>query len=121
MARYIITQTQSHNLIYKILDEEFTTTEKEENPYNPNAYVLNIFNKQNKDLLVYFWYGPGEDDDGNPHNGVGSLHIDYTLIDFFRKYLNLRETKTMDIVADWVSEKYDVDIDEVAIHPTKQE
>lgn len=121
MARYIITQTQSHNLIYKILDEEFIKTEEKENPYTSNAYRLHIFNKNNKDLLVYYWYGPGENDEGVLHNGVGVLHIDYTLIDFFRKFFNLRETKTMDIVADWVSEKYNVDIDEVSIYPSKQE
>lgn len=110
MARYIITQTQLHNLIYKILDEDFVKIEREQDPYR-----LEFFDRKNKNKLTYIWFEPGEDDDGNPHNGVGSLHIHKELSEFFRKVLSMRISKVMDIIADWVSEKYDVDIDEVSI------
>lgn len=115
MARYIITQTQLHNLIYKILDEDFVETRREQNPYLDSAYSLKFFNKKNKNLLTYYWYGPGEDDEGIEHNGIGSLHIHEELSGFFRKVLSVRVSKIMDIIADWVSEKYDIDIDEVEI------
>lgn len=115
MARYIITQTQLRNLIYKILDEDFVKVEREQNPYLDSAYSLKFFNKKNKILLTYYWFGPGEDDEGIEHNGVGSLYVHEELSEFFRKVLSVRVSKVMDIIADWVSEKYDVDIDEVDI------
>jgi hypothetical protein len=34
--------------------------------------------------------------------------------------VSIRETKVMDVVADWFSEKFDVDIDEVSIYPHRR-
>jgi hypothetical protein len=34
--------------------------------------------------------------------------------------ITIRETKVVDIIADWVSQKFDVDIDEVSIYPKRK-
>jgi hypothetical protein len=119
--RYIISQSQFHTLIYKYLNGIFSNKnfKKEINPYvkDGNTWRVDMFNDSGKRLLTYFWYGPGEDDDGNPHNGVGSLHIHYELLDSLRAPLGVRESKIQDIIADWVSETLDADIDEVSISP----
>jgi len=117
MARYIITQTQLHNIIYKYLDNMFEdiTLNREINPYNSDAYRLEL-----GDYIKYFYYGPGEYDDGEPHYGVGMLHIHPDIVDTLRQMISVRESKVVDIVADWFSEKFDVDIDETSVYPQRK-
>ena len=119
--RYIITPSQFHNLIYKFLEDMFSNKDfrKEINPYvkDGNTWRVDMFNDSGKRLLTYFWFGPGEDDDGNPHNGVGNLHVNPEIVDTLRNIFSVRESKILDIIADWVSETLNADIDEVSISP----
>lgn len=121
--RYIITQTQLHTLVYKYLNDIFSNKDfrEEINPYvqDGSTYSIDMVSDEGEKLLTYFWYGPGEYDDGTPHNGVGSLHIHHNIVDMFVKMFSIRESKVLDIVADWVSETLGGDIDEVDIHPKK--
>jgi len=41
-------------------------------------------------------------------------------MDFIRNTFSIRQGKALDIIGDWVSEKFDVDIDEVDIYPTRK-
>lgn len=120
--RYIITQTQLHKLVYKYLDDLIVTDNKEQNPYNKDAYRIDMYDKNNKNLISYFWYGPGEwdDDEDTPHNGVGSIHVHPDIVDVLRQTIKIRQTKVADIVADWVSDKYNIDIDEISIYPERK-
>ena len=126
--RYIITQTQLHTLIYKYLDEMFSSQDfrKEINPYvkDGNTWRIDMYSDEGEELLSYFWYGPGnswDDDEDTPaHNGVGNLHIHHKIADTLRKTFSIRESKVLDIVADWVSETLGADIDEIAIYPERK-
>lgn len=121
--RYIITQTQLHTLVYKYLNDIFSNKDfrEEINPFfqDGSTYSIDMVSDEGEKLLTYFWYGPGEYDDGTPHNGVGSLHIHHNIVDMFVKMFSIRESKVLDIVADWVSQTLGGDIDEVDIHPKK--
>ena len=88
----------------------------EVNPLNPNAYRIEM----GDDLITYFYYGPGEYDDGEPHYGIGSLHVHPDIVDTLRKLIKIRESKVVDIVADWFSEKFGVDVDETSIYPYRK-
>lgn len=122
--RYIISPSQFHNLIYKYLDDMFSEKKfkKEINPYvkDGNTWHIDLSSDSGKNLISYFWYGPGEDDDGNIHSGVGSLQIHYNLLDSLRGFLGIRESKIQDIIADWVSETLNVDVDEISIYPARR-
>lgn len=122
--RYIITQTQLHSVIYKYLDDIFSKKDfkKEIITYakDGNTFIIDMISDEGQELLKYFWYGPGEYDDGTPHNGLGSLHIHHNIVDMFVKMFSIRESKVLDIVADWVSETLGGDIDEIAIHPNNR-
>ena len=122
--RYIINLSQAHTLIFKFLDYEFSDKNfvKELNPYykDGNTYTIEIFNNSEDLKMTYFWYGPGEYDDGTPHNGTGSLHINPDLVDNLRRSLSLRESKIIDIIADWVTEKLNMDIDEIELYPNRE-
>lgn len=115
--RYIITQSQFHKLIYSYLDGQFTIGDfrKEINPYDRTGktYSVKMFDDTGKELITYFWYPPGEDDDGVPHNGIGNVYIGKALIGTLKDIFVVRESKILDIIGDWVSERFEVDVDEV--------
>ena len=122
--RYIITQSQLHTLVYSYLDEMFSNEdfERKINEYDKsgNTWRIHMNDDNGNEKIVYFWFGPGEDDDGNPHNGTGSLHVHPDVADFIRNTFSIRQGKALDIIGDWVSEKFNVDIDEVDIYPTRK-
>jgi hypothetical protein len=72
--------------------------------------------------VTYYYYGPGtyDDDDDTKHNGVGELSIHADLIDTLRELISIRQTKVFDLISDWFSEKYNVDVDEVSIYPERK-
>jgi hypothetical protein len=119
--RYIITTTQLHRIIYKYLDDLFGGLEpkKEVNPYDPRSYKIELISDDGVETIDYWWYAPGEYDDGQTHNGIGNLQIHPMVVDNLRGSISIRETKVMDIVADWFSEKFNVDIDETVIYPSR--
>ena len=115
--RYIITSSQMHQVVYQYLDNMFKNVKpnKQINPYNPNAYRIDL-----GEYISYFYYGPGEYDDGNIHYGVGSIHIHPEIVDTLRQIIKIRESKVLDIVSDWFSEKFEVDIDETSVYPERK-
>jgi hypothetical protein len=118
--RYVITQSQLHTLVYKYLDGLFAKNNfQKNNLYGESGkdWRIDMFDKDGTNLLSYFWFGPGEYDDGTPHNGVGSLHVHPNIADFIRRTFSVREGKALDIVGDWVSEKLGGDIDEISVYP----
>jgi len=121
--RYIITPTQFHNLVYGYLNEMFGKKDfkKEQEPYaqDDDNWRIKMFDDSGKELISYFWYGPGEYDDGTLHNGIGSLHVNPKIVDFIRNTFSLRESRVLDIIADWVTETLDVDIDEISVFPKR--
>jgi hypothetical protein len=122
--RYIITQSQLHKLVYSYLDEQFSNEDfrRETNEYDKsgNTWRIRMFDNNGNEKISYFWFGPGEDDEGNPHNGVGSIHVHPDIADFIRNTFSIREGKAVDIIADWVSEKFNVDIDEIDVYPNRK-
>ena len=122
--RYIITQGQLHRVVYKYLDLIFgdVKSDKRVNSYNSDSYRLDLRDKKSNKTISYFYDGPGtyDDDDDTKHNGIGSLHIHPDIVDNLRNNISVRETKVLDLISDWFSEKYDVDVDEVSIYPSRQ-
>lgn len=121
--RYIITPTQLHNLIYRFLGDMFTKRDfrKEVNPYvsDGNTWHIDMFDDKGKRLISYYWYGPGVDDDDQEHHGTGSLLVHPSIVDKLRSNLGIRESRVLDVIADWVSETLESDIDEIDIYPQR--
>lgn len=119
--RYVITQNQFHRLIYVYLNDMFSKKDfrKELNPYvtDGNTWRVDLFNDKGRPVMSYYWYGPGEYDNGVPHNGVGELSVHYEIVNTLKGIFQIRTSKILDIVADWVSETLNVDIDDVDIYP----
>ncbi len=120
MARYVITDNQSKEVIHKYLDKNIVKFEKEVNPYNNSSYTIQMIDKKGDRLLYYIWYGAGgayDDDDDTVHNGIGSLQVHPNIVDLFRQMFKLRVSKILDIILEWVDGKVEDEVDEVTIYP----
>lgn len=119
--RYVITKDQFHKIVYGILDEmlEGGGVKREENPYSNGAYRIHMYNSNDQEIIVYFYFPPGEDDDGNPHDGIGNIHVNWEINEKITKIFSLRQSKVLDIIANWVTDKFGVDVDEVDVYPKK--
>jgi hypothetical protein len=125
VMRYVISQSQFHKLIYKTLDSIFSEDKfkKEVNPYveDGNTWRIYMYDENGKELISYFWYGSGGTyDDDTQHNGIGSIHVHYELVDLLRTTFSIRESKVLDIIADWLSQKLNVDVDEISLYPHRK-
>lgn len=122
--RYIITQGQFHNVVYKFLDNVFGDAkfDKEFNYYNSDSYRVDLKDKKGRGTISYFYYAPEEydDDDVTKHNGISSLHVHPDIVDTLRSNVSVRESKVLDLISDWFSEKYNVDVDEISIYPERK-
>lgn len=120
--RYIITQGQLHQVVYKYLDSTFKNSKikKIQNDYDSKAYRLELKSSDNEKFTYYF-YGAGRynDYDDTEHTEVATLHISPDIIDILRRMIKIRETKVIDIVSDWFSEKYQVNVDNIGIYPER--
>jgi hypothetical protein len=106
-----------HKVVYQYLDNMFKNVKpnKQINPHNPDAYRIDLGK-----YVSYFYFGPGEDDGGDIHYGVGTLHIHPDIVDELRRLIKIRETNVVDIIADWFSEKFDIDVDNISIYPNRK-
>jgi hypothetical protein len=120
--RYIITSSQIHQVVYKYLDKMFQgyNDEKKQNPSNKNAFRMTLKSSNGDEKIEYFYFGPGEYDDDTKHFGIGNLHIHPNIVDELRQIIKIRETKVVDIIADWFSEKFDLDVDNIGIYPERK-
>ena len=122
--KYIITQGQLHSIVYDYLNKRFDGIdgEKKTNPY-PNdssydaSYHIDLKNAPYE--INYIFLVAGEDDEGNPHSDISYLYVSHNLILPLVKNLKIRETKVLDIITDWFSEKYKVDVDYSSIRDKK--
>jgi len=122
MARYIITDTQSKDIIYKYLDKNIINQSKEHSTYDENTYTIKMYDKNDNKMLYYIWYAPGgsyDDDYDTIHNGIGSLQVHPNLVDLFRRIIKIRVSKILDIISEWVDEQVEDEVDEVTIYPER--
>jgi len=118
--KYIITPSQLHTIIYKHLDDMFPMDkyEVEVNPYDEtgNTWRGDFHDKYGKDSMTFFYFAKTEDEDGNDMDIPStSLYIKKPIVESLVKLFSVRSNKIMDIIADWVSEKLNADIDEIDI------
>jgi hypothetical protein len=53
--------------------------------------------------MNYFYYEPGEDDDGNPHDGHGSIHVNWQVNDKIKRILRVHK-RAQSILNVWKQE-----------------
>ena len=125
--KYIITTTQFHTIIYNHFDRELSgEVKKEINPYDESGrtYSLELHNEEGKNLLSFYYFPKTDNTIGGERDiqdSSGSLHVHYRLYDELKGFLPLRKSGILNIIADWFTDKYNLDVDEVSIYPKDDE
>jgi hypothetical protein len=122
--RYVITKDQFHKVIYSILDGIVKDGRivKENNPYSSTGgYDIALYDgdTNNEDnIVLQYYYFPSDDDEYDGYSEErGKLHVNFKLDNKLKNLLSIRQSKILDIIGDWVSDKFNVDVDEVVIYP----
>jgi hypothetical protein len=123
--RYVITQGQFHRAVYKYLQDLLDNgTYKQDYPgIHGNTRIFIYEGTTTKDeVMLYIWHPPGSAlYISQPHNGVGYLYIDDSITSTLGKLLSVRPNTVMDIVADWFTETFEYDVDDVEVsHPEEE-
>jgi len=117
-----MTNQQYHKLLYLFMNGEMSevTQKKEENPFanNPETFKITYRRKSGKVLMVYYHYPETEPDEyeGTDGSETGSIHMSTYLYGKLKKLVRSRQSKVMDIFADWFEETTGQKVTDVAIY-----
>lgn len=116
MGKYVITESQLKKVVYGILNprvvglynEDLSRLPedhwKRDNKVVTHFIILNILGKK-KFTITHKTYNDREKDD--------IIIFKESLVEFISKVVRIRKTKSMDIIADWVEDNYDLHVDKI--------
>jgi len=117
MARYIISQSQLFDLVENFMAEQMVGGEvrkRDTDDYGNTRWDL--YSKSGKWLMFYIHYGPKHMNGKVVEGESGYLSLQHSLVTLFMRNLRFRESKVLDLLADWFTKTFDVDIDSVDIY-----
>lgn len=119
--KYIISTTQFDKILDLYLKRYLGKTpnmNREENPYREGSYNIKISRDKNSGIVFNFIHTAEGESWDDPEDTIypahGTLYIRNELVNDLIKLLNVRETKVLDLIADWFTRNYNVDIDNVS-------
>jgi hypothetical protein len=118
MGKYVITESQLKKVVYGILNPRVVGLYVEDvsrYPYyhykvkevDSHYIILNILGKK-KFTITHKSYKVHHD--GEHHN---KIFFKESLVEFISKVVRIRKTKSMDIIADWVEDTYNLDVENI--------
>lgn len=117
MARYVISQSQLFDLVENFMSDRMVdgkVKKHDTDEYGNTKWEL--FDKNGKWLMYYIHYGPKHMNGKVVEDESGYLALDKSLVSLFMRNLRFRESKVLDLMADWFTKTFDADIDSVDIH-----
>jgi hypothetical protein len=122
--KYIITQSQFHSLVYNYLDSMFKKNDiKKFETFNGGDSYNVSFNHNDENVMTFYFFAENEsfDDSDDESEESTQIQVHYVLVDRLVKLFGIRKSRVLDIIADWVSEKLNVDVDEIVVYPRKED
>lgn len=120
--KYIITQSQFHSLVYHYLNGMFKDNNIKKFPsyFGENSYSVSFIHNDANVMTLYF---TGENDSFEEENNepFAQIQVHYHLVDRLVNMFGIRKSRVLDLIADWVSEKLNIDVDEIVIYPRKED
>lgn len=116
--KYVITQSQFHKLVYGYLNKLVKSAEVDiqNSKYEEGGFSVTVdTDGQRKFTYQFSPEGESWDDPTDkiyPENG--SLIIKRGITDDMKDLFGLRKSKLFDLIADWFTETYKVDVDSVS-------
>lgn len=117
MSRYIISQSQLFDLVENFMSEQMSGGEvrkRDTDDYGNTRWDL--YSKSGKFLMYYIHYGEKHMNGKVVENESGYLSLQHSLVSLFMRNLRFRQSKVLDLLADWFTKTFDVDIDSVDIY-----
>ena len=117
MSRYIISQSQLFDLVENFMSEQMAGGEvikRDTDDYGNTRWDL--YSKSGKFLMHYIHYGEKHMDGKVVENESGYLSLQHSLVSLFMRNLRFRQSKALDLLADWFTKTFEVDIDSVDIY-----
>ena len=117
MARYVISQSQLFDLVENFMAEQMVGGEvRKSDTDNYGNTKWDLYNKNGKWLMYYIHYGEKHMNGKVVEGESGYLSLQHSLVTLFMRNLRFRESKVLDLLADWFTKTFDVDIDSVDIY-----
>ena len=117
MSRYVISQSQLFDLIENFMSDRMVGGEVKNHGVDDYGNTKwELFDKNGKWLMYYIHYGPKHMNGKVVENESGYLSLDKGLVSLFMRNLRFRESKVLDLLADWFTKTFDADIDSVDIY-----
>lgn len=117
MSRYIISQSQLFDLVENFMSEQMEGGEvrkRDTDDYGNTRWDL--YSKSGKFLMHYIHYGEKHMDGKVVENESGYLSLQHSLVSLFMRNLRFRQSKALDLLADWFTKTFEADIDSVDIY-----
>ena len=117
MSRYIISQSQLFDLVENFMSEQMADGEvrkRDTDDYGNTRWDL--YSKSGKFLMYYIHYGEKHMNGKVVENESGYLSLQHSLVSLFMRNLRFRQSKALDLLADWFTKTFEVDIDSVDIY-----
>ena len=117
MSRYIISQSQLFDLVENFMSEQMAGGEvrkRDTDDYGNTRWDL--YSKSGKFLMYYIHYGEKHMNGKVVENESGYLSLQHSLVSLFMRNLRSRQSKALDLLADWFTKTFEVDIDSVDIY-----
>jgi len=117
MARYVISQSQLFDLVENFMSDRMVGGEVKKHDTDEYGNTRwELFDKNGKWLMNYIHYGQKHMNGKVVEDESGYLALDKSLVSLFMRNLRFRESKVLDLMADWFTKTFDADIDSVDIH-----
>ena len=118
MGKYIITESQLKKVVYGILNPRVVGLYVEDlsrYPYyhykvkevDTHYIILNILGKK-KFTITHMSYKDNRDSEQD-----NKIFFNESLVEFISKVVRIRKTKSMDMIADWVEEMYNLNVENI--------
>ena len=117
MSRYIISQSQLFDLVENFMSEQMAGGEvrkRDTDDYGNTRWDL--YSKSGKFLMYYIHYGEKHMNGKVVENESGYLSLQHSLVSLFMRNLRFRQSKALDLLADWFTKTFEADIDSVDIY-----
>ncbi len=117
MGKYVITESQLKKVVYGLLNPRVIGLYVEDLSRYPEDHwkvnevvshyiILNILGKK-KFTITHMVHPNSKYHDGS------NIFFKESLVEFISKVVRIRKTKSMDLIADWIEDTYDLDVDNI--------
>ena len=116
--KYVISESQLFDLVENFMNDRMKGGEvKKDKITQFGTTRWDLYDKDGKWVMYYYHTGQQHHMDGSKADPEWtSVSIAENLVTLFGRNLRFRESKVMDLMADWFTKTFNLDVDDVSIY-----